>query len=137
MIEITAGMESIVQQAILSFVATILVSVLQRPACRFFKFVEEGVRVVSVSVDDREKSEALVDKHQLGFPVAYGADARAVSEITGAFVNDNPVSLQAIGFVLNPEGRIVTAVYSTRAIGRLMSDDVVNFIRHLRSSAKN
>jgi peroxiredoxin len=101
------------------------------------KFAEEGIRVVSVSVDDREKSEALVEKHKLGFPVAYGADARAVSAVTGAFVNDNPVCLQATGFVLNPEGRIVTAVYSTRAIGRLLPDEVLNFVRHLKSSAKN
>ncbi|WGS19963.1 MULTISPECIES: redoxin domain-containing protein [unclassified Bradyrhizobium] len=101
------------------------------------KFAEEGIKVVSVSVDDREKSEALVEQHKLGFSVAYGADARAVSAVTGAFVNDNPVCLQATGFVLNPEGRIVTAVYSTRAIGRLMPDDVLSFVRHLRSSAKN
>lgn len=87
-------------------------------------------------MDDREKSEALVDKHQLGFPVGYGVNARAVSAITGAFVNDDPVCLQATGFVLNPEGRIVTAVYSTRAIGRLMPDDVLNFVRHLKCLAK-
>jgi peroxiredoxin len=41
------------------------------------KFGGEDIKVVSVSVDDREKSEALVEKHKLGFPVAYGADARA------------------------------------------------------------
>jgi hypothetical protein len=87
-------------------------------------------------VDDREKSEALVDKHELGFPVGYGADARAVSAVTGAFVNEDPVSLQATGFVLDPDGRIVTAVYSTRAIGRLTPEDVLNFVRHLKSSAK-
>src|SRR3954451_8864726 len=69
------------------------------------KFAGEGIKVVSVSVDDREKSEALVEKHKLGFPVAYGADARAVSAATGAFVNDDPVCLQATGFVLGPEGR--------------------------------
>jgi peroxiredoxin len=100
------------------------------------QFAEEGVKVVSVSVDDREKSEALIEKHHLGFPVAYSADARAVSAATGAFVNDDPVCLQATGFVLDPEGRIVTAVYSTRAIGRLMPDDVLNFVRHLKSSAR-
>jgi peroxiredoxin len=78
------------------------------------EFADEGIAVVSVSTDDREKSEALVEKHQLGFPVGYGADAQAVSAATGAFVNENPVCLQATGFILNPEGRIVTAVYSTR-----------------------
>jgi peroxiredoxin len=100
-------------------------------------FEAEGIRVVSVSVDDREKSEALIDKHDLGFSVGYGADAPAVAAATGAFVNDNPLSFQATGFVLNPESRIVTAVYSTRAIGRLMPDDVLNFVRHLKSSARN
>jgi peroxiredoxin len=99
-------------------------------------FAEEGVRVVSVSSDDREASEALVAKHQLGFPLAYGADARAVSAATGAFVNENPVCLQATGFILDPDGRIVTAVYSTRAIGRLTPDDVLNFIRHFKSLGK-
>jgi peroxiredoxin len=100
-------------------------------------FAGENIKVVSVSVDDREKSEALVEKHKLGFPVAYGADARAVSAATGAFVNDDPVCLQATGFVLSPEGRIVTAVYSTRAIGRLLPEDVLGLVRHLKSSAKN
>lgn len=101
------------------------------------KFAGEGIKVVSVSVDDREKSEALIEKHKLGFAVGYGADARSVSAATGAFVNDDPVCLQATGFVLNPEGRIVTAVYSTRAIGRLLPDDVLGFVRHLKSSAKS
>jgi len=100
-------------------------------------FAGENIKVVSVSVDDREKSEALVEKHKLGFPVAYGADARAVSAATGAFVNDDPVCLQATGFVLSPEGRIVTAVYSTRAIGRLLPEDVLGLVRYLKSSAKN
>jgi alkyl hydroperoxide reductase subunit AhpC len=94
----------------------------------------EGIKVVSVSVDDRGKSEALVEKYKL---VAYGADSRAVSAATGAFVNDDRVCLQATGFVLNPEGRIVTAVYSTRAIGRLLPDDVLGFVRNLKCSAKN
>ena len=88
-------------------------------------------------MDDREKSEALVDKHKLSFPVAYGADARVVSATTGAFVNDDPVCLQATGFVISPEGRILTAVYSTRAIGRLMPTDVLSFVRHLKPSVKS
>jgi len=99
------------------------------------EFDEEGIKVVSVSTDDRRTSEVLIHKHELRFPVGYGADARAVSAATGAFVNDDPVSLQATGFILDPQGRVVTAVYSTRAIGRLMPDDVLNFVRHLKSSA--
>jgi peroxiredoxin len=93
------------------------------------KFGGEDIKIVSVSVDDREKSKALFEKRKRGFPVAYGADARAVSAATGAFVNDAPVYLQATGFVLNPEGPIVTAVYSIGAIGRLMPDDVLGLVR--------
>jgi len=101
------------------------------------KFAGEGIKVVSVSVDDRQKAETLVEKYELGFPVAYGANARAVSAVTGAFVNDDPVCLQAPGFVLNPEGRVMTPVDSTQASGRLMPDDVLSFVRHLKSLAKN
>jgi peroxiredoxin len=101
------------------------------------KFGGEDIKIVSVSVDDREKSKALVEKRKRGFPVAYGADARAVSGATGAFVNDAPVYLQPTGFVLNPEGPIVTAVYSIGAIGRLMPDDVLGLGPHVISSAKN
>jgi peroxiredoxin len=93
-----------------------------------------GIKVVSISVEDREKSEALVEEHELCFPVAYGADAQAISAATGALVNHDPVSLQAT--ILNSEGWVVTAVYSNRAIGRLMPDDVLGFVRHLRSLAK-
>ena len=93
------------------------------------KVGREDIKIVSVSVDDREKSEALVEKRKRGFPVAYGADARGVSAATGAFVKDAPVYLRATGFVLDSEGPIVTAVYSIGAIGRLMPHDVLGLVR--------
>jgi hypothetical protein len=83
------------------------------------------------------KSETLFEKHKHNFPITYGADARTVSAATGAFVNDDPVCLQATGFVLNPESRVVTAVYSTGAIGRLLPDGVLGLVRYLKSSARS
>ena len=115
------------------------------------KFAHDGIKVVSVAVDDRETTETLVERHKLAFPVAYAADAPAVSAVTGAFVNEDAVFLEATGFVINPEGRIETAVYtsgessedrivtvsySTGAVGRLMPDDVLVLVRHLKSSAR-
>lgn len=97
------------------------------------EFAREGVKVVSISVDDRETSEALVARHKLDFPIGYGADAQAVAVATGAAVNDDPICLQATGFIVDPDGRIVTAVYSTRAIGRLMPHDALGFLRYLKS----
>ena len=100
------------------------------------QFAGEGIKVVSVSVDDRERRRRLL-KSKNRLPGRLSADARAVSAATGASVNDDPLYLQATELVLNPEGRIVTAAYSTGAIGRLLPDDVLGFVRHLKSSAKN
>ena len=44
---------------------------------------EAGVRVAALSVDERETTAALVAKHQLTFPVGYGADAAAIAACTG------------------------------------------------------
>lgn len=97
------------------------------------KFAKDHIKVISISADDRDTSEALIEKHRLNFPVGYNADPEAVSAVTGAVVNEKPFCLQATGFILDADGRIVTAVYSTRAIGRLMPEDVLEFVRYLKS----
>ena len=96
---------------------------------------EVDARVVALSVDDETTTRELVAKHGLTFPVGHSADARALAEATGAFVNPDPVFLQSTGFVLDPTGRVVVSVYSSGAIGRLVPDDVVGLIRYLREHA--
>ncbi len=91
-----------------------------------------GVRVAALSVDDEESSAALVAKLHLEFPVAHSADADKVAAQTGAYLNDEPHHLQSTGLVLAPDGTVVTAVYSSGAIGRLMPDDVVGLVRYIR-----
>ena len=91
-----------------------------------------GIRVAALSVDDQETAAALVAKHGLTFPVGYGADARAIADLTGAFVNPDPVYLQSAGFVLDPAGNVVVSVYSSGAIGRLVPDDILGLVRYLR-----
>jgi peroxiredoxin len=93
---------------------------------------DNGIRVAALSVDDQETTAALVEKHKLTFPVGYGADARAVAGLTGAFVNPDRVYLQSTGFVLDPAGNVVVSVYSSGAIGRLVPDDVVGLVRYMR-----
>lgn len=99
----------------------------------------EGVdaRVVALSVDDEPTTGALADKHHLEFPIGYGADPAAVARATGAVVNPDPAYLQSTGFVLDPDGHILTSVYSSGAIGRLVPDDVVGFVRYSREHAAN
>lgn len=91
-----------------------------------------GVEVAALSVDDEASTTGLIAKHALTFPVGFGADARAVAELTGAFVNPDPVYLQSTGFVLDPAGQVVVSVYSSGAIGRLAPEDVAGLVRYVR-----
>jgi len=96
---------------------------------------DAGARVVALSVDDEATTAGLIAKHGLTFPVGFGADARAVADLTGAFVDQDPVYLQSTGFVLDPAGKVVVSVYSSGAIGRLVPDDVAGLVRYLREHA--
>jgi peroxiredoxin len=96
------------------------------------QFAQTGIKVVALSVDDETTTKELVDKHRLTFPVGHSADAHAIAEATGAFVNDEPVHLQSTGFVLAPDGTVITAVYSSGAIGRLVPEDVLGLVTYLK-----
>ncbi len=54
----------------------------------------------------------------LRFLVGHDADATAVADVTGAFAKPRP------GWAI--------VVYSSAALGRLVSKDVIGFIRYLR-----
>jgi peroxiredoxin len=99
------------------------------------KLSELDIKVVALSVDDEATTRELIEKHGLTFPVGHSADARAVAQETGAFVNDDPLYLQSTGFVLAPDGRVVVSVYSSGAIGRLVPEDIVGIVRHVREHA--
>jgi peroxiredoxin len=96
---------------------------------------ETGVKVAALSVDDEPTTAELIAKHGLTFPVGHSADARAVADLTGAFVNPDPVYLQSTGFVLDPAGQVIVSVYSSGAIGRLVPEDVIGLVRYLRQHA--
>src|SRR5215469_12359695 len=98
-------------------------------------FAETGIKVVALSVDDEATTAKLIAKHGLTFPVGHSADAAAVAEVTGAFVNPDPVYLQSTGFVVDPAGKVVVSVYSSGAIGRLVPEDVIGLVRYLRQHA--
>jgi peroxiredoxin len=90
------------------------------------------IRVAALSADDEITTAALVARHGLTFPVGFGADARAVARLTGAFVNPDPVYLQSAGFVLDPRGKVLVSVYSSGAIGRLVPEDVAGLVSYVR-----
>jgi len=95
---------------------------------------EVDALVVALSVDDEATTRDLIARHGLRFPVGHSADAAAVADATGAFVNPGPPFLQSTGFVLDPDGRVILSVYSSGAIGRLIPQDVIRLIGYLRGS---
>jgi len=96
---------------------------------------EINTTVVALSVDDEATTAELIARHGLQFPVGHSADAHALAEAIGAFLNDDPLYVQSTGFILDPGGRVVISVYSSGAIGRLVPEDVAGFIRYLREHA--
>ncbi len=96
---------------------------------------EAGIKVAALSVDDEPTTADLIAKHGLTFPVGHSADAGAIADLTGAFVNPEPVYLQSTGFVLDPAGKVIVSVYSSGAIGRLVPEDVIGLVRYLRQHA--
>jgi peroxiredoxin len=51
---------------------------------------EVDASVVALSVDDEATTRDLIARHGLRFPVGHSADAAAVADATGAFVNPSP-----------------------------------------------
>jgi len=99
------------------------------------KLADAGVHTVALSVDDEATSAQTVETLGLDFPVAHSADARDIERLLGSYVNDDPLYLQSTGFVLGPDGTVVTAVYSSAAIGRLVPEDVAGLVRYAREHA--
>jgi hypothetical protein len=89
--------------------------------------------VTSPSVDDEATIAAFAAKDAVTFPVGYGVDVDTVSAATGVFTNDSPRHLQPTAFTLAPDGKVLAAVYSTGAIGRLVAKDLIGFVSYVKS----
>lgn len=104
---------------------------------RFYeRFTAAGVEVLSLSVDNEATASELVKKNEIEFLVGHSADAHQLSELTGAFINPDPVFVQATGFVLDPDGKVVISTYSSGAIGRLTTEDALGLINYTKKQTQ-
>ena len=97
---------------------------------------QAGIKVVAFSVDDEAATAAFADKHHVTFPMGHSANVDAVVAATGAYDTTFPARghfLETTGFVLAPNGTLVNAVYSSRAIGRLVPSDVIRLVAFMKS----
>jgi len=96
------------------------------------EFDQLNIQLMAASSDLLEDARKTVERYRLPFTVGYGLDARDIAAKTGAFYAEKEGFLHATGFLVNPDGKVVNAVYSTSAIGRLVPEDCVGLIRHFQ-----
>ncbi len=89
---------------------------------------------MAASVDSEADARKTKEELALSFSVAYGLDAVAFSAATGAFWEEKRKIIHATGFILNPEGDVAYAVYSTGPIGRHTPEDCLRLIDFLTQS---
>jgi peroxiredoxin len=100
---------------------------------------QAGIKVVAFSVDDEAATAEFVQKHHIPFKMGHSANVETVVSATGAYDMQFPTRghfLETTGFVLAPDGSIVNAVYSSRAIGRLVPSDVIRLVAFMKSLKK-
>ncbi len=90
-----------------------------------------GGRIVAVSSDPREDAEWAAREFHLGFPVGYGLDPYAASLTVGCYAgtHEGCRHVQPAGFILDPEGKVLHAVYSSGNVGRLTASDALTVLR--------
>lgn len=102
------------------------------------KLEAEGIGVVSASADAQADAEREAAELSLTFPLGYGLDVLETAAAVGAYHGEGPPPknrfLQATGFVLNAQHKVVNAVYSSGAYGRLTWQEVVNLVRYLKNA---
>lgn len=103
------------------------------------KLEAEGIGVVSFSADPLDKAKAVVESNHLSYPVGWGSEIDEVADKLGVYYDPAPSHttpyFHAAGFVLGPGHRVLTAVYSSGAIGRLVWQDVLGFVQYVKSHA--
>jgi peroxiredoxin len=93
-------------------------------------FQDLDVVVIAASVDPLAEARQTRERYALTFRIGYGLDVGEIAVKTGAFFEGQKGFLHSTNFVIDPEGKVVVAVYSSGAIGRLVPDDCLGMIRY-------
>jgi hypothetical protein len=91
-------------------------------------FSVQKISLVAASAESEVEAATTVECLGLEFPVGFGLAAADVAAMLGGFVSEDRRHFHAAGFVIRPDGRVATAVYSTGAVGRLTSADSLGLI---------
>jgi peroxiredoxin len=103
---------------------------------RLAQFEQLGVHIIAISADDVDEARQTVEKNHIAFPVLYGADPHAAAATFGTHVatDEHGTYINSSGFIVDPDGSIVLAVYSSGAIGRIVAEDALGMIKYLQAT---
>ncbi len=92
-----------------------------------------GISVFAAAVDDLEKTQEV--QKDLGFPVAYGV-TKHHADLLGAWWDERRGFIQPTELIVNRQGTVLSATYSTGPVGRLDANDALSLVRILESRRK-
>lgn len=88
---------------------------------------------MAISADDRDGAVEMKEDEGLDFPVLYGVDVDDIRERMGLYIQKNDVEhLQPAQFVLDPEGKVRYASYSSGKVGRLDAEEALEVVEEAR-----
>ena len=91
----------------------------------FSKLQKLNTQIIAASSDNLDNSTAIAA--DLPYPVAHSA-SKDHGDKMGSWWEERRGLIQPSGFVLNHEGKVLSATYSSAAIGRIDGADAVKFI---------
>ncbi len=92
------------------------------------QFDEAGISILAASVDPLDKATDV--QQELGFPIAYGV-TREQADAIGAWWEDRRDIIQPSEFVLDGDGKVLSATYSTGPVGRMDAGDALKLVKFL------
>jgi peroxiredoxin len=95
---------------------------------RLDDFAQRGITVIGGSIDTREKAHKTKERTKVTYPLVYGLNARVFAQQTGSFFDDKDGYLHSTDFIIDPDGKVADAVYSTGPIGRYTPDECLSLI---------
>ncbi len=99
------------------------------------EFNSVNASILGASVDPLDKAAEI--QENLGFAIAYGV-TREQADSMGSWWEDRRSIVQPSEFILNADGEVVSATYSTGPIGRLMPEDalkMINFVERQKAAS--
>ena len=87
-----------------------------------------GISILAASVDPLYKAAEV--QQDVSYPIAYGVTKEQADSI-GAWWEDRRAIIQPSEFILDGNGKVLSATYSTGPVGRIQADDALGLVRFL------